>query len=344
MNIDTSEPRETLSGSVHENNIAAETLRVYSFNREKQCGFFELWCFIMNFKHLKYFWTVAKAGGVVRAGEQLHTTPQTLSGQIKQLEQWLGHDLFRKRGRGLELTSEGRVALGYAEQIFALGDELEKSVRLSRDQAKTLEFRVGIADSVAKPVAYHLLEPALGLEDRVHMICHEGKFPELLAQLTLHRLDLVIADEPVSRKVGVKAFNHALGTSAMSFFCAPSLARQLQGPFPQCLHRAPMLIQGPTSSVRQQLDHWFNKYQLQPLIVGEFDDSALMNAFGREGRGVFTSPSVLEDETMAQFGVEIVGKTSELVEEFFAISVERRITHPCVSAITRAARAKLFAL
>ena len=292
MNIDTSEPRETLSGSVHENNIAAETLRVYSFYREKQCGFFELWCFIMNFKHLKYFWTVAKAGGVVRAGEQLHTTPQTLSGQIKQLEQWLGHDLFRKRGRGLELTSEGRVALGYAEQIFALGDELEKSVRLSRDQAKTLEFRVGIADSVAKPVAYHLLEPALGLADRVHMICHEGKFPELLAQLTLHRLDLVIADEPVSRKVGVKAFNHALGTSAMSFFCAPSLARQLHGPFPQCLHRAPMLIQGPTSSVRQQLDHWFNKYQLQPLIVGEFDDSALMNAFGREGRGVFTSPKI----------------------------------------------------
>ena len=188
------------------------------------------------------------------------------------------------------------------------------------------------------------LGAALGLVDRVHMICHEGKFPELLAQLTLHRLDLVIADEPVSRKVGVKAFNHALGTSAMSFFCAPSLARQLQGPFPQCLHRAPMLIQGLSSSVRQQLDHWFNKYQLQPLIVGEFDDSALMNAFGREGRGVFTSPSVLEDETMAQFGVEMVGKTSELVEEFFAISVERRITHPCVSAITRAARAELFAL
>ena len=139
----------------------------------------------MNFKHLRYFWTVAKAGGVMRAGEQLNTTPQTLSGQIKQLEEWLGHDLFRKRGRGLELTSEGRVALGYAEQIFALGDELEKSIRLARGQEKPLEFRVGVADSVAKSVAYHLLEPALGMPQRVHMTCHEGKFPELIAQLSL---------------------------------------------------------------------------------------------------------------------------------------------------------------
>jgi len=298
----------------------------------------------MNFKHLRYFWTVAKAGGVVRAGEQLHTTPQTLSGQIKQLEEWLGHDLFRKRGRGLELTSEGRVALGYAEQIFALGDELEKSVRLSGGQSKPLEFRVGVADAIAKSVAYRLLEPALGMpQQQVHMTCQEGKFPELIAQLSLHRLDLVLADEPVSRKIGVKAFNHPLGASGMSFCCTPRLRAQLKGDFPQCLQGAPLLIQGPMSSVRQQLDHWFNKHQLQPRVVGEFDDSALMNAFGREGRGVFTSPSVLDEETTAQFGVEVIGRSAELVEEFFAISVERRITHPCVAAITKAARGDLFA-
>ncbi|BEP93809.1 transcriptional activator NhaR [Acidovorax sp. A79] len=297
----------------------------------------------MNFKHLRYFWTTAKAGGIMRAGEQLNTTPQTLSGQIKQLEEWLGHDLFKKRGRGLELTSEGRVALGYAEQIFALGDELEKSIRLARGQSRPLEFRVGVADSVAKSVAYRLLEPAMGLAEQVHMTCHEGKFPELVAQLSLNRLDLVLADEPVSKKIGVKAFNHGLGTSSMSFFCAPALRSQLQGPFPKCLHGAPMLIQGPMSSVRQQLDHWFNKHQLQPRLVGEFDDSALMNAFGREGRGVFTSPTVLEEETQAQFGVEVIGRSTELVEEFFAISVERRISHPCVAAITKAARSDLFA-
>ena len=297
----------------------------------------------MNFKHLRYFWTAAKAGGIMRAGEQLNTTPQTLSGQIKQLEEWLGHDLFKKRGRGLELTSEGRVALGYAEQIFALGDELEKSIRLARGQSRPLEFRVGVADSVAKSVAYRLLEPAMGLAVQVHMTCHEGKFPVLVAQLSLNRLDLVLADEPVSKKIGVKAFNHALGTSSMSFFCAPALRSRLEGPFPKCLHGAPMLIQGPMSSVRQQLDHWFNKHQLQPRLVGEFDDSALMNAFGREGRGVFTSPTVLEKETQAQFGVEVIGRSTELVEEFFAISVERRISHPCVAAITKAARSDLFA-
>lgn len=297
----------------------------------------------VNFKHLRYFWTVAKAGGVMRASEQLHTTPQTLSGQIRQLEEWLGHDLFRKRGRGLELTSEGRIALGYADQIFALGDELEGAIRLARSQERPLEFRVGVADSLAKSVVYHLLEPALGMPQQVHMTCQEGKFPELIAQLSLHRLDLVLADEPVSRKIGVKAFNHPLGTSSLSFLCAPALKAQLQGTFPECLHAAPMLIQGPMSSVRQQLDHWLNRYRLQPRIVGEFDDSALMNAFGREGRGVFTAPTVLEAETTAQFGVEVIGRTAELVEEFFAISVERRITHPCVAAITRAARGALFA-
>ncbi|MES2424279.1 MAG: transcriptional activator NhaR, partial [Pseudomonadota bacterium] len=274
----------------------------------------------MNFKHLRYFWVVARAGGIMRASEQLHTTPQTLSGQIKLLEDWLGHALFRKTGRRLELTEEGRVALAYADDIFALGAELEDAVKQSRSGPRSLEFRVGVADSVAKSVAYNLLEPALALPQQVRMICHEGKFGDLMAQLALHRLDLVIADEPVSRKISVKAFNHPLGTSAMSFLCAPSLRPQLQGKFPQCLNDMPMLVQGPSSSVRQRLDQWLTKHQLRPRIVGEFDDSALMNAFGREGRGVFMSPTVLEAETRAQFGVEVVGQTDELVEEFFAIS------------------------
>lgn len=296
----------------------------------------------MNFKHLRYFWVVAHAGGIMRASEQLHTTPQTLSGQIKLLEDWLGHPLFRKNGRQLALTDEGRVALAYADDIFTLGAELETAVRQTRGSARTLEFRVGVADSVAKSVAYNLLEPALALPERVRMICHEGKFGDLMAQLALHRLDLVIADEPVSRKISVKAFNHPLGTSAMSFLAAPSLLPQLQGRFPRCLDGVPMLVQGSSSSVRQRLDQWLTKHQLRPRIVGEFDDSALMNAFGREGRGVFMSPTVLEAETCAQFGVQVVSRTDELVEEFFAISVDRRISHPCVVAITKAAKARLF--
>ena len=296
----------------------------------------------MNFKHLHYFWVTAKAGGIMRAGEQLHTTPQTLSGQIKLLEEWLGRKLFRKSGRHLELTEDGRLALGYAEQIFTLGSELEAAVRQAHGGARVLDFRVGVADSVAKSVAYRLLEPALSVAEPVRLICSEGKFPDLLAQLALHRLDLVIADEPMSRRMSVKAFNHSLGTTAMSFFASPVLKAQLKGDFPQCLNDMPMLIQGAAASVRQQLEGWLTQYQIHPRIIGEFDDGALMTAFGREGRGVFMAPSVLEAETVAQFGVEVIGRTDELQEEFFAVSVERRITHPCVVAITDAARGRLF--
>ncbi len=296
----------------------------------------------MNFKHLYYFWVTARSGGIIKAGEQLHTTPQTLSGQIKLLEERLGRRLFRKSGRNLELTDEGRLALGYADDIFTLGAELEAALRQPAGGGRTLDFRVGVADSVAKSVAYRLLEPAMNLADPVRLIGVEGKFPDLLAQLALQRLDLVIADEPLTRRISVKAYNHALGTSPMSFFCAPGLRGQLKGEFPQCLHGAPMLIQGAASSVRQQLDGWLARQQIQPHIVGEFDDGALMTAFGREGRGVFMSPGVLEAETVAHYGVEVIDRSEELLEEFYAVSVERRITHPAVVAITRAARGRLF--
>jgi len=296
----------------------------------------------MNFKHLHYFWVTAKAGGVMRAGEQLHTTPQTLSGQIKLLEEWLGRKLFQKSGRHMELTEDGRLALGYADQIFSLGEELETAVREARGGKKVLDFSVGVADSVSKSIAYRLLEPALSVAEPVRLICMEGKFPDLLAQLALHRLDLVIADEPMPRRISVSAFNHPLGRTPMSFFCAPQLQSQLQGLFPACLNGAPMLIPGSQASVRQQLDGWLTRHHIQPRIVGEFDDGALMTAFGREGRGVFMAPTVIEAETIAQFGVQVIGRTDELVDEFFAVSVERRITHPCVVAITDAARGQLF--
>jgi LysR family transcriptional activator of nhaA len=297
----------------------------------------------MNFKHLYYFWVVARAGGVMRAGEQLHTTPQTLSGQIKLLEERLGRRLFRKSGRQLELTDDGRVALRYADEIFNLGGELEAAMREKRTRgAQVLEFRVGIEDAVAKSVAYRLLEPALALAEPVRLICTEGRFDDLMAQLALHRIDLVIADEPLTRRLGVKAFNHALGSSTMSFFCSPALVTTLQGPFPGCLNGAPMLIPGATASVRPQFEAWLTRHQLQPRVVGEFDDGALMQAFGRQGSGVFVAPRVVEDETMAQHGVQLVGRSDEMVEDFYAISVERRITHPGVAAITQAARSALF--
>jgi len=272
----------------------------------------------------------------------LHITPQTLSGQIKLLEESLGRRLFRKSGRQLELTEDGRKALRYADDIFALGSELQTAMANPQTGVQVLAFRVGVADSVAKSVAYRLLEPALSIAEPVRLIGSEGKFPDLLAQLALHRLDLVIADEPLSKRISVKAFNHELGTTPMSFFCVPALKKVLKGKFPQCLHEAPMLIQGSASSVRQQLDGWLVSHKIQPRVVGEFDDGALMTAFGREGRGVFMSPSILENEIVAQYGVEVIGRTDELVEEFFAVSVERRISHPCVAAITQNARGRLF--
>lgn len=297
----------------------------------------------MNFKHLYYFWVTAKAGGVVRAGEQLHTTPQTLSAQIKLLEDRLGRRLFRKSGRNLELTDEGQVALRYADDIFALGGELETAMREHRgSNAVVLEFRVGVEDVLAKSVAYRLLAPALDLAQPVRLVCIEGQFNDLMAQLALHRLDLVLSDEPLTNRLSVKAFNHALGSSPMSFLCTAPLRAQLPGPFPQCLNGAPMLLPGGSSSVRPQVDAWLAQHGLRPRVVAEFNDSALMQAFGRQGRGVFIAPAVVEAEICAQFGVEPLGRSSELVEDFYAISVERRIRHPCVAAITSEARGKLF--
>lgn len=298
----------------------------------------------MNYKHLYYFWAVAKAGGVVRAAEQLHLTPQTLSGQLKQLEERLGCALLRKSGRGVVLTEAGQTAQRYAEQIFALGAELEALLGPSASEAMPREFRVGIADAVHKAVVYRLLEPALDVpaspqgRPAMRLLCHEGPLQDLLAQLSVHRLDLVIADEAMGPRTSVKAFSHRLGATAMGFFAAPALAERLESPFPQCLDGAPLLVQGATAGIRQRLDRWLAQHGLHPRVVGEFDDAALMKAFGREGRGVFMAPLALADETQAQYGVTLVGQTAELVEVFYAISVERQLRHPSALAITQAAR------
>ncbi len=296
----------------------------------------------MNYKHLHYFWVAARSGGIVRAGEKLHTTPQTLSSQIKLLEGRLGRKLFRKIGRKLELTDDGRVALEFADQIFSLGGELEGAMRERREDKRVLEFHVGVADSVVKAVAYRLLEPALALPEPVRLICREGKFEDLLGALALQRLDLVLADEPLSRRISIKAYNHALGSSTVSFMATAALKRQLKGAFPYCLNGAPMLVPGAGSSMRIQLDAWLMRHQLHPRVVGEFDDGALLKAFGREGRGVLLAPTVLEREIAAQYQLQVLGHSDELLEQFIAISVERRVTHPCVVAITSAARGALF--
>lgn len=296
----------------------------------------------MNFKHLYYFWVTARAGGIMRAGEQLHTTPQTLSGQIKLLESWLGCKLFQRSGRTLQLTEHGRVALGYADQIFHLGGELEASLRQSGAGQPRLVFRVGLSDAVSKSLAYKLLEPALGLTEPVKLVASEGKFIDLLAQLALHRLDLVIADEPMPKRVSVKAYSHLLGRSGLSFFAAHKLQARLRGGFPQCLQGQPLLLPGNGAALRAHLDDWLARERISPEVVGEFDDAALMKAFGREGMGVFVGPTPLEEEIRQQYGVDVLGRTRQLLQEFYALSVERLNSHPCMQAIQSAAHDQLF--
>jgi LysR family transcriptional activator of nhaA len=294
----------------------------------------------MNLKHLYYFWTVARTGSVAAAAERLHLTPQTVSAQIKLLEDSLGTPLFQAAGRGLKLTEAGRLAMSYADEIFALSDALKAS--LGRQQgAPALPFRVGISDAVAKNIAYRLLASVTELPEPVRLICHEGKLDRLLAELALHRLDMVVADRPLPSGIRVRGFNHKLGESEVAFFAAPKLARTC-GKFPACLNGRPLLLPGEDSTVRSRLEQWLEAERLAPRIVGEFDDAALMKAFGQAGQGFFPAPAVLAGEVEAQYGVREVGRTEVVREAFYAITGERRITHPAVLTITEAARDSLF--
>lgn len=297
---------------------------------------------MMNYKQLRYFWTVAKTGSIARACEQLNLTPQTISGQIGLLEATLGVELFRRAGRRLELTETGRLALSYAEEIFQVGGELEEALRTHPTERQIL-FRVGIADVVPKFIAYHLLAPAMALPEPVRIVCLEDKLERLLAKLAIQRLDLVLADRPMPSEMNVKGYNHKLGECGITFFATPKLAARHGSDFPRSLQDAPMLVPGENSIVRGRLMRWFAEQQIRPRIVGEFDDSALMKAFGQSGIGIFISPTVIADEVQRQYGVEAVGRTDEVTERFYVISVERRLTHAAVVAVTQAARQELFA-
>jgi LysR family transcriptional activator of nhaA len=294
----------------------------------------------MNYRHLRYFWMAARRGGIGRASQELHLTPQTLSGQIQQLEQALGTALFRKSGRRLELTDDGQLALRFADAIFALGGELEASIRMTPGAGRRVPFRVGVTDAVPRSVAYRLPPPATPLRVPVRIVNRTGRLEALLSDLAVHRVDLVIADAEIPPGVSVRAFNHLLGRSGISFFAAPALSRHAKGRFPQNL---PLLMPGPDTAVAGRLRRWLESRALSMRIVGEFDDSALMKAFGQHGQGAFVAPTVLRRHIEARYGVKCLGSTAEIVEEFFAISIERRIKHPCVAAITDAARDVLFA-
>lgn len=297
---------------------------------------------MLNFKHLYYFHAVAKAGAINRAAEKLHLTPQTLSGQLTQFEQRLGVALFRRAGRRLELTETGRLALSYAEELFQVGAELEEALS-GRQEERAFPFRVGIADVVPKSIAHRLLAPALALPEPVRLVCREDRLDRLLGELAVHRLDMVLADRPMPPGMDVKGYSHPLGECGITFFAAPELAARLTGAFPGHLDGAPLLIPGEDSALRAPLMRWLERGNLRPRIVGEFDDSALMKAFGKAGAGVFPAASVTLQAVEEQYGVVALGESKEIKERFFAISVERRIVHPSVRAVSEGARGGLFA-
>ncbi|MGD2075895.1 MAG: transcriptional activator NhaR [Gammaproteobacteria bacterium] len=292
---------------------------------------------MINYKHLHYFWVVAKQGGVMRASERLHITPQTISGQIGLLEDSIGEPLFSKVGRNLELTETGRFVLSYADEIFSLGGELEEAVR-NLPPGRRMIFKVGIADVVPKTIAYRLLAPALSTSEPMRIICRENNLPSLLAELALHRVDMVIADGPIPSGINVRGFSHALGECGVSFLAAPRLAKGLRKDFPRSLNGAPLLIPSETNLVQAKLLDWLDSLRIYPRIVGEFDDSALMKVFGQAGTGVFIIPTPIATEVAKQYSVRIIGSTGEVREQYYAISVERRISHPAVSAVTETAR------
>ncbi|MBV4457681.1 transcriptional activator NhaR [Pseudomonas sp. COR58] len=296
---------------------------------------------MLNYRQLHYFWVVAKTGSIVRACEQLNLTPQTISGQISLLEETYGIELFRRVGRQLELTEAGRQTLPYAEQMFQLGGELERMLRTQPNEQQIL-FRVGVADVVPKSIVYRLIAPTMELSEPLRITCREDKLERLLADLAIQRLDMVISDSPMPSHLDIKGYSQKLGECGISFFATAELAAQYGKDFPRSLHGAPLLIPGAETVVRSRLQRWFAEQQIQPRIVGEFDDSALMQAFGQSGSGIFIGPSVIADEVKRQCGVEAIGQTDAVSESFYAISVERKVKHPGIVAITEGARRELF--
>ncbi len=292
---------------------------------------------MLNYKQLHYFWRVAKAGSIARAAEQLRLAPQTISAQIGTLEDALETELFRRVGRRLELTAAGHLTLSYADEIFQIGKELEETVR-NRPGGGDMLFRVGVADVVPKSIAYRLLAPALGSAGRVRLICREDKLERLFAELAIHKVDLVIADRPLPSELGVKGYSHSLGRAPIAFYAEPALAARYRAGFPRSLDGAPMLIPSEGATMRGALSRWFSEHEIEPRIVGEFDDSALMKAFGRAGAGIFPAPAILAEEIREQYGAEIVGRADSVTARYYAISVERKLTHPAVVAISEAAK------
>jgi LysR family transcriptional activator of nhaA len=292
---------------------------------------------------LQYFWTVAKEGSITKATNVLHLTPQTISGQLKLLEDSIGEALFSRVGRGLVLTETGHLVFQYADEIFSLGAELSSKMR-SGEIGVPEGLKVGIVNSIHKLIAFRILKPALGSKKPLRLVCKEGNLEDLLGDLAVHQLDIVISDCAIPLGFNVKAYSHAIGESSIAFFCAKESAKDYLKDFPKCLHKAPVLVPTNNNPVRRGLEDWFERQDIAPKIVAEFEDSALMKVFGREGVGVFPAPEVMRKEVEEMYDVTQIGSTKTVVESYYAISPERKLKHPIVLQLIESARQNLIGM
>ena len=286
----------------------------------------------LNYNHLYYFYAVATDGSIAKASQRLNLTPQTISSQITTFETQLGFDLFNRVGKRLQLSEKGRLVYSYANDIFQIGDEL-KSVLQTQEPARLQTLTVGITDVIPKTLAYQLLSPALSLDQAVRLICNEGDQESLLADLAMDKIDMILTDQPLQPGSQVKAHNYQLTSSGFTFFASESLALVCREGFPQSLSGQPFLLQGKKSAVRQRLSSWLEKQDIAPNIIAEFDDSALQKSFGQGGYGVFAAPTIIEQSIASQYQVEIIGRTQEVQEHYYATTLEHRLKHPAIVEI-----------
>lgn len=295
----------------------------------------------MNYHHLLYFWTVVREGSISKASQKLRISSPAISAQLRSLEENFGEKLLRRSGRNLVMTEMGRTVFSYAEDIFALGRELIDTVR-NRPTGRPMRVDIGVVDVLPKLIAQWLIEPALHLRERVRVVCREATSDQLIARLATLELDVVLSDSPINPNLKIHAFNHLLGESAVTFVAVPRLAAKCKGRFPRSLDRMPMLLPTDNTDLRRSLDQWFETRNIRPDIVGEFEDYALLRAFGQAGSGIFPVPSVFEKQLKQQDSLRRVGRTDEVHSRFFAISAERKLMHPAVVAICDTARRELF--
>lgn len=296
----------------------------------------------LNYHHFLYFWVVATEGTIVKAGEKLRLAHPTISGQIHRLEESLGTKLFVRKGRRLVLTEAGQIAFRYAEEIFSLGRDFVDTIQ-GHASAKPLRLVVGVSDVLTPSLVRRFLQPAFALNHNIEVVCRSDRsVEEFLAELALHRVDLVLSDRPVTPGLAVQAYSHQLGECDTTFFAVPEMAKKLRRKFPDSLDGTPFIMPGKQSALRSALADWLTLIGIRTKIIAECDDSALGKDFGSVGMGVFAAPAVIETEIKRQYGVSVVGRSSDVRQQFYAISIEKKIRHPAVSAIREAARSELF--